>query len=111
MGSDAQIDRSKLGRLVFSNPEALTTLEDITHPLVFRAVDMLARRSKHKVIVIEAIKLLESELRNNCDTIWVTDAPEEIRLQRLMNKRKMSYNDAYERVHAQSAQEIKLKYG
>jgi dephospho-CoA kinase len=109
LGSDDQIDRSKLGRLVFSNPEALVTLEDIIHPFVFQAVDILANRSKQNVIVIEAIKLLESELRNYCDMIWVTDAPEEIRIQRLMTKRNMSYNDAYERVHAQSAQEIKLK--
>jgi len=109
LGPDDQIDRSKLGRLVFSNPEALITLEDIIHPFVFQAVDVLVRRSKQNVIVIEAIKLLESELRNYCDMIWVTDAPEELRIQRLMSKRNMSYNDAYERVHAQSAQEIKLK--
>jgi dephospho-CoA kinase len=108
LGPDEQIDRDKLGRLVFSNPEALITLEDIIHPHVFNAVNVLALRSKQKVIVIEAIKLLESELRNCCDAIWVADASEEIRLQRLMNKRKMSYNNAYERVHAQSAQEIKL---
>jgi len=109
LGPDDQIDRDKLGRLVFSNPEAMMTLEDIIHPHVFKAVDVLARRSKQKVIVIEAIKLLESELRNCCDAIWVTDASEEIRLQRLMNKRKMSYNNAFERVTAQSAQEIKIR--
>ena len=109
LGSDEQIDRSKLSRLVFSNPEALITLEDIVHPLVEQAVEILLRRSKQKVVVIEAIKLLESELRNYCNTIWVTDAPEEIQLQRLTEKRKMSNNDAIERVYAQSAQEIKLK--
>ena len=109
LGPDEQIDRSKLSRLVFSNPEALITLEDIVHPLVEQAVEILLRRSKQKVVVIEAIKLLESELRNYCNTIWVTDAPEEIQLQRLTEKRKMSNNDAIERVYAQSAQEIKLK--
>lgn len=107
--SDGQIDRSKLGRLVFSNPEALTTLEDIVHPLVREAVDILASRASQRVIVVEAIKLLESELRNFCDTIWVTHATEEVRIQRLVDKRKMSYEDAIERIHAQSAQSIKVK--
>jgi dephospho-CoA kinase len=107
--SDGQIDRGKLGRLVFSNPEALTTLEDIIHPLVSQAVDVLARRSRQKVIVIEAIKLLESELRNYCDTVWVTDTSEEVQVQRLVEKRKLSYDQAIERIHAQSAQEIKIK--
>jgi dephospho-CoA kinase len=106
---DGQIDRSKLGRLVFTNPEALSTLEDIVHPLVRQAVVILANRAPQKVIVIEAIKLLESELRNFCDTIWVTDTTESIRIQRLVEKRKLSYQDALERIHAQSAQEIKLK--
>ena len=109
LASDGQIDRSKLGRLVFSNPEALTTLEDIVHPLVHQAVDVLARRSKQKVIVIEAIKLLESGLRNYCDMIWVTDANEKNQLQRLIKKRNMSKDAAIERIHAQSAQSIKVK--
>jgi len=109
LSSDGQIDRSKLGRLVFSSPEALTTLEDIVHPLVHQAVDVLAGRSTQKVIVIEAIKLLESGLRNYCDTIWVTNANEKKQLQRLIKKRNMSKDAAEERIYAQSAQSIKVK--
>jgi dephospho-CoA kinase len=106
---DGQIDRSKLGRLVFSNPEALSTLEDIIHPLVRQAVDILASRASQRVIVIEAIKLLESNLRTYCDSIWVTDSTQEIQIRRLMEKRKMTYEEAKERIHAQSAQAIKIK--
>jgi len=109
LGPDGEIDRAKLGRLAFSNPEALSSLEDIVHPLVRQAIDILVSRSKHTVIVIEAIKLLESGLRNYCDTIWVTDAPQETQLQRLLQKRKMSKDNALERVHAQSGQGFKIK--
>ena len=109
LGSDDQIDRTKLSKLVFSNPEALISLEDIIHPLVEQAVEILIHRSSKRVIVVEAIKLLESRLRNYCNTIWVTDAPEEIQVQRLTKVRKLSNNEAIERVYAQSAQEIKLK--
>jgi dephospho-CoA kinase len=109
LGPDREIDRSKLGRLVFSNPEALSSLEDIVHPLVRQAIEILVRRSKHKVIAIEAIKLLESGLRNYCDSIWVTNATEGTQLERLMAKRNMSRTDALERIHAQSAQDIKIK--
>jgi dephospho-CoA kinase len=109
LAPDGQIDRSRLGRLVFSNPEALNTLEDIIHPLVLQAVGILAQRANQTVIVIEAIKLLESGLRNYCDTIWVADASEEIQIQRLTAKRKMSLDEAKERIHAQSGQDIKLR--
>jgi dephospho-CoA kinase len=108
LGPDGQINRARLGHLVFSDPEALKQLEEIIHPHVRQAIDILARRAGQSVIVIEAIKLLESELRNQCDTIWVTDAPQQVQVERLMRKRGMSQEDALQRVQAQSAQKDKL---
>ncbi|HZM22890.1 MAG TPA: dephospho-CoA kinase, partial [Anaerolineales bacterium] len=106
--SDGQINRSKLGRLVFVDAQALAQLEDIIHPYVAQAVDLLAKRASQSVIVIEAIKLLESELRTRCDAIWVTDAPQDVQIERLIRKREMSRDDALQRVHSQSAQKEKL---
>ena len=103
--SDGQIDRAKLARIVFTDPEALARLEAIVHPLVEQAVDILVRRSRQKVIVIEAIKLLESGLRSVCDSVWVASATEEIQLARLTQKRKMSKRAARQRIRSQSPQE------
>jgi dephospho-CoA kinase len=108
LDKDGQIDRSRLGRLVFSDPQALAQLEAIIHPYVGQAVDILVRRAGQKVAVIEAIKLLESKLRSQCDSIWVTDASEEVRIERLVRKRGMSRADALQRIHSQSAQKDKL---
>ncbi len=71
-------------------------------------MDLLARRATQKVIVVEAIKLLESPLRQQCDAIWVTDAPQEVQVERLMRKRGMSREDALQRIHSQPAQAQKL---
>ena len=108
LDGDGQINRSKLGRLVFADAEALAQLEAIVHPYVSQAVDLLAKRAKQSVVVVEAIKLLESDLRNKCDGIWVTDAPQEVQVERLIRKRGMSRGDALQRVHSQSAQKEKL---
>ena len=108
LDKDGQIDRAKLGRLVFADPDALKTLEAIIHPLVRDAIDILVRRSKQKVVVIEAIKLLEGELYTYCDTIWVTDAPQNVQMQRLVQRRKMPPEVARERILAQSPQADKL---
>ena len=108
LGSDEQIDRSKLSRVVLSDPEALKRLEEIIHPLVRQAVDVLVRRSRQKVIVIEAIKLLESPIRQGCDSIWVTYAPPEIQLARLMQKRGMTEDVARQRISVQPSQEEKI---
>lgn len=108
LGADEQIDRVKLGRLVFNDPEALNSLEKIVHPLVSQAVDILVRRSTQPVIVIEAIKLLESDLAAQCDSLWVTYAPPEIQLARLMKNRGLGEADARQRIEAQPPQEKKV---
>src|SRR5512143_3904929 len=46
LAPDGQIDRTKLARIVFSDPDALVRLESIVHPLVAQAVDVLIRRSR-----------------------------------------------------------------
>ena len=108
LNNEGQIDRSKLGRLVFSDGQALAQLEDIVHPYVIQAVDVLIKRSTQYVIVVEAIKLIESDLRLQCDTIWVTDAPQSVQIERLMRKKGLSREEALQRIHAQSAQQEKL---
>jgi dephospho-CoA kinase len=108
LSPDGQVDRVRLGRIVFADPEALARLESIVHPFVIQAVDVLVRRSKHKVIVIEAIKLLESSLRSKCDNIWVVYAAHDIQLSRLVQKRGMSNEAARQRVASQPPQKEKI---
>jgi dephospho-CoA kinase len=108
LDKDGQIDRAKLGRLVFADGQALAQLEDIIHPYVLQAVDVLIKRATQAVVVIEAIKLLETDLRTQCDTIWVTDAPQPVQIERLIRKRGMSPDEAAQRVHSQSDQKEKL---
>jgi dephospho-CoA kinase len=109
LNSEGKIDRGKLGGLVFRDPDALSNLEKIIHPLVQEAVQLLVKRASQEIIVVEAIKLIESELRDLCNSIWVTHAPEEIQVDRLMRKRKLSKGEALERIQAQAAQEEKIK--
>jgi dephospho-CoA kinase len=83
-------------------------LEEIVHPLVRQATELLIKRATQSVIVIEAIKLLEGDLRKMCDSIWVTNAPEVIQVERLMRKRGFSRDQAQDRIRAQSSQAQKV---
>ena len=109
LDEEGQIDRQKLAKIAFSDPMALEQLEVIVHPLVAQAVDLLIRRANQSIVVIEAIKLLESDLVAGCDSIWVVDAPSELQIARLMHKRKMSEAAARQRIAAQSPQALKLR--
>ena len=108
LAPDGQIDRGKLARVVFADPDALIQLETIVHPLVRQAIDLLVRRSSQKVIVIEAIKLLEGPLRQACDTVWVTYAQKQTQISRLTKKRDLSVAVAHQRVNAQLPQSEKV---
>lgn len=107
LDSERRIDRSRLGAVVFSHPEALRRLEALTHPIVIRAIDTLINRTQHKIVVVEAIKLLESPLADRVDAVWVVDADEETQIERLA-KRGLGREAALKRIRAQNPQAEKL---
>ncbi|MCC7354682.1 MAG: dephospho-CoA kinase, partial [Anaerolineae bacterium] len=60
LAASGRIDRTKLGAIVFADPQALARLESIVHPAVFARTQELIAAAKEAIVVIEAIKLLES---------------------------------------------------
>jgi len=109
LNGDGQIDRTRLGQIVFGDPEALRRLEEIVHPLVRQEVDLLVRGARQTVVAIEAIKLLESPLAREADAVWVTDAPLALQVERLMSSRSMSEAEALRRIASQNPQREKVK--
>ncbi|MFZ4828552.1 MAG: dephospho-CoA kinase [Phototrophicaceae bacterium] len=108
LNENQEIDRAKLGAIVFSNPQALRQLEAITHPVIRKAIHALVERAKQRVIVIEAIKLIEGELANDVDAIWVVNATPETQLVRLIKTRNMEEAAARQRIAAQNPQREKV---
>jgi dephospho-CoA kinase len=108
LAPDGEIDRLKLAKIVFTDPNALGQLESIIHPWVIKAIDVLVQRAGQNVIVVEAIKLLESPLRDLCDSIWVVTCPPEVQMARLVEKRQMTPEDARQRISAQPPQAEKV---
>ncbi len=105
----ATIDRKKLADIVFSNAEALKALEEIVHPATLRRIDQLVAASQNNVIVIEAIKLLESGLAARCDAVWVTTCSVDEQIRRLTTTRNLTAAEAKKRIEAQSPQQAKME--
>jgi len=108
LDKNGQIDRQKLARIVFTDPEALRVLESLTHPIVRQVIGLLIRRAKQDIVVVEAIKLFEGGLADECDLVWVVDAPRDVQLTRLTRDRGMSEEEATMRIDAQTPQVDKL---
>lgn len=105
LGEDKEIDRAKLAAEVFGDPAKLAKLERIMHPRVIaRILEARKMLREGEVLVVEAIKLLESGLRNVCDEIWVVIAPREVMLERLA-ARGMSRAEAELRLRNQYSEE------
>jgi dephospho-CoA kinase len=102
LSDDGHIDRRSLGRIVFADPQALRMLEDIVHPAVRRRIRTeLAKLPADSVAVIDAVKLLEGELRTLVQSVWWVTARPEQQLERLTRTRGLSEVDARARIAAQ----------
>jgi dephospho-CoA kinase len=76
LGEDREIDRRKLADVVFADPRRLEQLERILHPRVIsRILEARKMLPDDQILVVEAIKLIETSLRNACDRVWVVVAP------------------------------------
>ncbi len=109
VGTDGGIHRAALGKIVFSDPAALKRLEAITHPAIRQRIDQLVRSSEKDIIVIEAIKLLEGDLKNAVDSVWVVHAAPQTQYRRLTAERKLPAEDARQRIGAQNRQADKIR--
>jgi dephospho-CoA kinase len=111
LNQDGTINRRALGKIVFVDPIALQRLEQILHPAVFILAQAEIASTSAKVIVLEAIKLLEAQgLVKLCNEIWVVTASPETQLRRLQEQRGMDEAEARRRMTAQSSQAEKVKH-
>lgn len=108
VAADGSIDRPALGRIVFSDPTALRRLEGISHPAVRVEIRRRISSATEPVVVVEAIKLIESGLAQELDAVWIVTCTREQQLQRLTQRRGLPLDVAVQRIDAQSPIETKL---
>ncbi len=99
-----QLQRKKLGAIVFADEQALQDLNRITHSAVRqRVLQILAQTKTHAAI--DAIGLFEGDLAALCQVTVAVTAPEETRIARLMARDGISEEYAKKRITAQRSQE------
>jgi len=99
------VDRKKLGAIVFDDPDALRQLEQIVHPAVDERFKEIIDSSEDPVVVVEAVKIIESGVSRELDSLWLVTCPAEERLHRLLKARDVDAKDVADRLRAQMAQE------
>ncbi|ABX05366.1 MAG TPA: dephospho-CoA kinase [Herpetosiphon sp.] len=107
------INRQALGQIVFTDQAQLRRLEALVHPIVRQTIMAwleAQRQNNAQVVVIDAIKLIESGYPALCDAVWVVTADPAIQLARLIETRGMSEAEALLRINAQNSQADKIAH-
>jgi len=108
-----EIDRQKLGEIVFNDADALARLDRIMHPAMHRVAKERIERLKQqgtKVTVLEAPLLVEANWLDLVNQVWVTIASESTVLSRCCRRSGLSEDQARARISSQLPPEERLKY-
>lgn len=103
---DGSLDRGELGAVVFGDPKARGLLNSIVHPRVVDAarVAQLAAQEAGALVVVHDIPLLvETGQAGDFDVVLVVEAPEDVRVERMVRDRGMRSDDARARIRAQAS--------
>lgn len=99
-----------LADVVFNSPQALKTLNSLVHPVVSRDFNEWCLTKKGKTLAKEAAILVESGAYRQCDAVVVVDAPEDVRVRRVMERDGVSEHAIKSRMKNQMNPAELLKY-
>lgn len=111
--SDGSLNRKKLGSIVFNDKNQLKTLTNITGPLIrkqiLHTIKQVRESSDKKIVIFEIQLLFESNYQDYFDGVISIYVPEKIQLERLMERDRISKEDALKKINSQMSMEEKKK--
>ena len=98
---DGNIDRKKLGKLVFNNSSAKMLLNSITHPIIKE--ELLSEISKYNdgLVFVEIPLLYEAKFETICDKIICVFLSQKYQVERLMAREGIDEDFALKKIHSQ----------
>ena len=114
VAESGEIDRSRLGAMVFAEPGLRARLNAIVHPRVFEAqakwLAEVEATSPGAIAIVDAALLIETGAYKRFEKVIVVYCAPELQLERLMRRDNLSRPDAQARIASQMASEEKLKF-
>ncbi len=111
---NGELDRKKLGDIVFNDAKFLKKLNEITHPYIIKEIineiNWCKKTYNDRVIILDAALLVEQNLMHLVEEIWLVVTPEKIQLDRLLERDGINTEEAKKRIDAQMPLEYKKRY-
>jgi dephospho-CoA kinase len=109
LAADGSLERAKLGALVFGNAAQLAVLNGIVHPMVREAAaGIIAAADEGSVVVQDIPLLVETGQASAFHLVLVVDAPDDVRIARMVERRGMTAEEALSRMASQATREERL---
>jgi len=112
LNEDGELDRKKLGKIVFEDKEKLKVLNSITHKYVIeRIINELERLKEENanIIVLDVPLPVEHGFLDVVDEVWLVTANKDTRIKRIMERSGLTYEEVIKRMEAQKSDEEYLK--
>jgi dephospho-CoA kinase len=103
LSSDGELNRKALAERIFQDSDSRLKLESIIHPLVRKAVqERLATLPEDSMVVYTVPLLVEADVDLPFDAVVTVEAPEDVRISRMVENRGMTAVQAKQRIAAQA---------
>ncbi|NCO76033.1 MAG: dephospho-CoA kinase [Cyanobacteria bacterium] len=106
---DGNLNRAKLGKIIFNSPQEKMWLENQIHPFVFDDLQSQIKLLSNSIIVLSIPLLFEAKMTNLVDEIWVVNCDFFTQLSRLKSRNKLAENEAISRINSQIPLTEKVK--
>ena len=113
VGPDKQIDRKKLGSIVFSDPNEMDKLNKLMHPIIH---DLVKEKIKNlsdqgvNVVILEAAILIEANWQDLTDEIWLAKANQEVVIERVQLRNNFTREEIIKRIQSQMSNDEREKH-
>ena len=116
LDEDGNIDRKKLGNIIFNNPVEREKLNSIVHPYILDSIKDCIKKDKKSTLIFVDIPLLIEVLDSlkikgiEFDEIWLVYVDEKTQLERLIKRDNITKEEAIKKIRAQMSMDAKIKY-
>ncbi len=108
VNAEGLIDRERMASIIFNDEELLQKTNALIHPAVGDDFKKWVENQDYPYVLKEAAILFESGSYRQCDKIVVVEAPEELRIERVMQRGNVKRDQVLERIRNQMPQEQKV---
>jgi len=108
-----EIDRKKLGAIVFGDPKEMDKLNKLMHPIMYKLIQEKINKLADngvEVVVLEAAILLEANWQPLTDEIWLAKSDQEIVIERVQLRNKFTREEIIKRIQSQMSNEEREKH-